>query len=60
MMTLNRADFSRAHRVSLTLKIEDADSQMVDEARHLHVDIDDASSLEEFLLRLNIALNASA
>ena len=59
-MTFNRADFSRAHRVSLTLKIEDADLQVVDEARHLHVDLDNASSLEELLLRLNIALNASA
>ncbi len=59
-MTLKRADFSRAHRVSLTLRIEDADLQVVDEARHLHVDLDNASSLEELLLRLNIALNASA
>ncbi len=59
-MTFNRADFSRVHRVSLTLKIEDADLQVVAEERHLHVDLDNASSLEEFLLRLNIALNASA
>ena len=59
-MTLNRADFSRAHRVSLTLKVEDADSQVVDEARHLHVDLDNVGSVEELLLRLNIALNASA
>ncbi len=59
-MTLKRADFSRAHRVSLTLRIEDVDLQVVDEARHLHVDLDNASSLEELLLRLNIALNASA
>ncbi len=59
-MTLKRADFSRAHRVALTLRIEDADLQVVDEARHLHVDLENASSLEELLLRLNIALNASA
>ena len=58
-MTLNRADFSRAHRVALTLQIEDVDAQVVDEARHLHVDIDDADSLEELLVRLNIELNAS-
>ncbi len=58
-MTLKRADFSRAHRVSVTLKIEDADLQVVDEARHLHVDLDNVSSLEELMLRLNIALNAS-
>ncbi len=59
-MTLNRADFSRAHRVTLTLKVEDADLQVVDEARHVHVDLENAESLEELLLRLNIALNATA
>ncbi len=59
-LTLNRADFSRAHRVSLTLKVEDADLRIVDEARQFHVDLDKADSLEELLLRLNIALNASA
>ncbi len=58
-LTLKRADFSRAHRFSLTLRVEDVDRQIVDEAHHLHVDIDDASSLEELLLRINIALNAS-
>ncbi len=55
-MTLNRDDFSRAHRVSLTIKVEDADLQVVDEARYLHVDLEGASSLDELLLRLNIAL----
>ena len=59
-IALRRADFSRAHRVSLTLQIEDVDHRLVHEARQLHVDIDNASSLEELLLRLNIALSASA
>ncbi len=59
-MTLKRADFSRVHRVSLILQAEDAEARAVDEAQHLHVDIDNASSLEEFLLRLNIALDGSA
>ncbi len=58
-MKLNRADFSRAHHVSLTLQIEDAERQAVDEARHLHIDIGEAGSIEEFLLRLNIALHSS-
>ncbi len=58
-MKLNRADFSRAQRVSLTLQIEDSERQIVDEARHLHIDIEEAGSLEEFLLRLNIALHSS-
>ncbi len=59
-LTLTRDDFSRAHRVSLTVKIEDADLQVVDQARHLHVDLGDASSLDELLLHLNIALDTSA
>jgi hypothetical protein len=59
-MTLKRSDFSRAQRFSLTLRLEDADRQIVDEARHLHVDIDNPGSLEGLLLRLNIDLNASS
>ncbi len=58
-LTLKRSDFSRAQRFSLILQLEDGDRQIVDEARHLHVDIDNASSLERLLLRLNIDLNAS-
>lgn len=50
--------FDRAHRFSLTLQLEDEDRQVVDEARHLHVEIDDAGSLERLLLRLNIDLSA--
>ncbi len=57
---LSRQEFSRARRVSLSLQIEDANHQVVDEIRHLHVDIDDASSLERLLLRLNIAVDPSA
>jgi len=57
---LSRQDFSRARRVSLSLQIEDSSHQVVDEVRHLHVDIDDASSLERLLLRLNIAVDPSA
>jgi len=59
-MTLKRSDFSRAQRFSLILQLEDADRQVVDEARHLHVEIDNPGSLEGLLLRLNIDLNASS
>ena len=58
-VTLKRKALTRAHRFSLTLQLEDADQQLVDEARHLHVDIDDAESLEKLLLRLNIALDST-
>lgn len=58
-LTLKRRDLTRAHRFSLTLQLEDAQQRVVDEVRHLHVDIDDAESLEKLLLRLNIALESS-
>ena len=59
-MKLTRSAFSRAQRVALTLQVEDAERQAVDEAHQLYIDIEDASSIEEFLLRLNIALDATA
>lgn len=58
-VTLKRQALTRAHRFSLILQLEDADQQLVDEAQHLHVDIDDAESLEKLLLRLNIALDST-
>ena len=54
------ADFRRAHRFSLTLQLEDRDQQPVDEVRHVHVDFEDMSSLEELQLRFSIAVNAKA
>lgn len=55
--TLPKDVFRRAHRFSLTLQLEDQDQQAVDEARQVHVDITDAGSMEELLLRFHIALN---
>jgi len=59
-LSLNRTNFNRARRFSLTVQLEDAEHQPVDVARHLHVDLDDVSSLEQLLLRLDIALQSSA
>lgn len=57
-LTLPRADFQRARRFSVTLQVEDADSQVVEAVRNLRVDLHDTASVEKLLLRLNIALAA--
>lgn len=54
---LAKTDLQRACRFSLTLQLEDQDQQVVDEVREVHVDIDNASSMEQLLLRLKIALH---
>ncbi len=59
-LLMSRNNFNRARRFSLTVQLEDAEHRPVDVARHLHVDIDDVSSLEQLLLRLDIALQSSA
>jgi signal recognition particle receptor subunit beta len=59
-LLMSRNNFNRARRFSLTVQLEDAEHRPVDVARHLHVDLDDVSSLEQLLLRLDIALQSSA
>jgi signal recognition particle receptor subunit beta len=59
-LLMSRTNFNRARRFSLTVQLEDAEHRPVDVARHLHVDLDDVSSLEQLLLRLDIALQSSA
>ena len=57
-LTLKRSDLARAHRFSLKLQLEDEQLQAVDEEQHLHIDIDNAKSLERLLLRFDIALDS--
>ncbi|MEM6795852.1 MAG: hypothetical protein AAF725_17895, partial [Acidobacteriota bacterium] len=57
-LEMNRDSLDRARRFSLTLQLEDEDHQPIEESRRLHVDLDPAS-LDELLLRLNIALRSS-
>ena len=61
-LTLNRADFARARRVSLSLAVEDADNRVVDSVRGLKVELDprgnDPEALRQVLLNLRIALSA--
>lgn len=59
-LLLSPTHFHRARRFSLTVQLEDAEHRPVDTARHLHVDLDDVSSLEQLLLRLHITLQSSA
>lgn len=59
-LLMSRNNFNRARRFSLTVQLEDAEHRPVDVARHIHVDLDDVSSLEQLLLRLDIALQSSA
>lgn len=56
-LTLKKSALSRAQRFSLTLQLEDADRQVVDEVQQLHVDIDKLQALDRMLLRLNIDLD---
>ncbi|MEM1207626.1 MAG: hypothetical protein AAGN66_30605, partial [Acidobacteriota bacterium] len=57
-LSLAADDFRRARRFSVTLQVEDADHRVLDQARQLHLDIDDVSSIDQLLLRLNIALRS--
>ena len=57
-LTLKRAEFSRARRFLLNLRIEDEDRQIVEAIRDLPIEIQDAKSLERILLQLNVALKS--
>jgi signal recognition particle receptor subunit beta len=56
-LTLKRADFRRARRFSVTLKVEDDERRVVEAVRDLEVEIDDPSGVDKVLLKLNVALN---
>ncbi len=55
-MNLRRSDLQRARRVLISFQVEDDQQRVMDTVRET-VDIQDASSLEKLLLRLNVALN---
>ena len=58
-VNLPAGDLNRARRFSLTLQLEDADHQLLDQARQFHVDLDAGQSLDDVLLSLKIALSSS-
>jgi signal recognition particle receptor subunit beta len=57
-LDLARNELHRIRRFALTLQLEDRDRQLLDEVRQVVVDVDDAASLEQLVLRFNIALTA--
>lgn len=57
-LTLKRADFRRARRVTFSFRVEDGQNQVVDGIRDFPVELQDVAALEKILLRLNIAVHA--
>lgn len=55
-LTLPRAALRGARRVFLTLEVENGDEEVTQAASKLQVDLDDAGSVEELILRLDIAV----
>ncbi len=58
-LALGRDNFRRAQRFAVILRLEDEEQRVVEEAEPLHVEIEDGSSLERLLLRLNIDLGSA-
>ena len=57
LMKLTQADFLRANRVSLQLRVEDGEQQIVRELQDIEVDLLRQPDTKEMLLQLNIRLN---
>ncbi len=57
-LTLKRSDLRRARRFLLNLRVEDADTNVVDAIRDLPIEISNPSDLERVLLQLNVALRS--
>jgi hypothetical protein len=57
-LTLRRAEFRRARRFLLNLRVEDDEMRTVDSIRDLPIEISDPADLERVLLHLNVALRS--
>ncbi|HSM13783.1 MAG TPA: hypothetical protein VLA66_06915 [Thermoanaerobaculia bacterium] len=57
-LTLKRAEFHRARRFLIDLRVEDADARIVDAIRDFPIEISDPTGLEKLLLHLAVALNS--
>jgi len=57
LLQLKHPDFLRARRVSLDLRVEDGDQQLVHEIRDWQLDLQKSPDPRELLLQLNIRLN---
>lgn len=57
LLELKHPDFLRARRVSLNLRVEDGDQQLVHEIRDWQLDLQKSTDPRELMLQLNIRLN---
>lgn len=57
LLELKHPDFLRARRVSLNLRVEDGDQQLVHEIRDWQLDLQKSPDPRELMLQLNIRLN---
>ncbi len=55
-LTLKRAEFRRARRFLLNLRVEDSEMRVVDSIKDLPIEIADPADLDRVLLQLSIAL----
>jgi signal recognition particle receptor subunit beta len=57
LLRLDQPDLERTHRVTLSLRLEDADQRLVQEVRNVQLDLDRADQAEDLQLQLNIRLH---
>ena len=57
LMQLQRADLQRTRRVSMSLRLEDEDNNVVHEVQGVELDVQSPHSSDELLLQFNIRLN---
>ncbi len=57
-LTLKRAEFDRARRFLLNLRVEDSNQLVVDAIKDLPIEIQDAAGLERVLLQLHVAVKS--
>ena len=57
LLRLDQPDLERTHRVTLSLRLEDADQRLVQEVRNVQLDLDRSESSDDLQLQLNIRLH---
>lgn len=57
LLRLDQPDLERTHRVTLSLRLEDADQRLVQEVRNVQLDLDRTSQADDLQLQLNIRLH---
>ena len=57
LLRLDQPDLERTHRVTLSLRLEDAEQRLVQEVRNVQLDLDRADQADDLQLQLNIRLH---